>query len=183
METEDSIYFYGMSSNFGYMSNFYKSKFVDKEGNNFCCSEQYLMYWKAKTFEPENESLLKSILKETSAAKIKALGRTVKNYNDTIWSQIRLKIMVKGLKLKFKQNSTILALLLSTGDKTLYEASKQDKIWGIGYYAEQAILTEPDKYGTNLLGQALMKVRNKFLIKNNLKINNLCEKKNHPKNK
>ena len=59
METNNSIYFYGADNNFGYMSNFYKTNFVDNDGTKFCCSEQYLMYWKAKTFEPENTQLLK----------------------------------------------------------------------------------------------------------------------------
>jgi ribA/ribD-fused uncharacterized protein len=164
METEDSIYFYSASKNFGYMSNFYKSKFIDNQGNKFCCSEQYLMYWKAKTFEPENAELLKLILKSTNANKIKALGRSVQNYNDEVWSQIRLKIMINGLRLKFTQNITILGLLLSTDNKTLYEASKHDKIWGIGYYAEQAVLTNSNKFGSNLLGNALMTIRKELMI-------------------
>lgn len=177
METENTIYFYGAHNNFGYMSNFYKTKFVDKEGNKFCCSEQYLMYWKAKTFEHDNVVLLKAILKETNANKIKALGRSVQNYNDEIWSQIRLKIMTDGLRLKFTQNITIGALLLSTDDKTLYEASKHDKIWGIGYYAEQAVLTNPDKYGTNLLGKALMDIRKELFDENKKKLDRIIYKK------
>jgi len=46
-----------------------------------------------------------------------------------------------------------------TGNKNLYEASKTDKIWGIGFDADQAVKTDKKFYGTNLLGQALMTVR------------------------
>ncbi len=162
METENSIFFYGQNDKFGYMSNFYKTKFIDDQGNNFSCSEQYLMYWKAKTFEADNQVLLDRILKETDPAKIKALGRSVKGYNEGIWASQRQKIMIDGLMLKFKQNIQIKTLLLSTGTKTLYEASKYDKIWGIGYYAEQAINTNPSSYGSNLLGKSLMIVRSKL---------------------
>jgi hypothetical protein len=167
METEDSIYFYGVENKFGFMSNFYKTNFIDGDGNKFCCSEQYLMYWKAKIFEPENSQLLKSILKETNANKIKVLGRSVQNYSDEIWNQKRLEIMLCGLRLKFEQNITIKELLLSTKDKTLYEASKHDKIWGIGFYAEQAIQVNPNRYGINLLGCALMFVRKELEDKKN----------------
>jgi ribA/ribD-fused uncharacterized protein len=173
MENQDSIYFYGSGNNFEYLSNFYKTNFVDELGNKFSCSEQYLMYWKAKTFEPENSQMLQSILRETNPNKIKALGRLVKNYNDATWSQIRFDVMVRGLRLKFRQNPTILGLLLSTGNKTIYEASKNDKIWGIGFYADQAINVDPKSYGTNLLGQALMAVRQEFSIRNEQILNTI----------
>jgi len=96
METKDSIYFYSHNDNFGYMSNFYPSEFVDSTGNKFECSEQYLMYWKAKTFEPENAQLLEKFLTQSSPYKLKALGRQVKNYDDIKWNQIRLGVMISG---------------------------------------------------------------------------------------
>ena len=84
MQTEDSIYFYEQNKPYGYMSNFYPSNFVDLDGNNFSCSEQYLMFMKAKTFKLTNIALLNQILNETNPAKIKLLGRNVKNYNNNI---------------------------------------------------------------------------------------------------
>jgi ribA/ribD-fused uncharacterized protein len=162
METHNAIYFYKVNEPFGFMSNFYKSKFVDEEGNQFCCNEQYFMYHKAKLFDT---SLLVSILKETSATKIKALGRSVKNYDDSIWNEHKLNIMINGLRLKFQQNKKLLEELLSTNNKILYEASKNDKIWGIGFYTDKAITVNPNKYGQNLLGEALMIIRNE--LKNN----------------
>lgn len=162
METLNSIYFYGEKNLHGYMSNFYKSDFVDNDGNRFCCSEQYLMYMKAKTFEPNNLVLLNKILAETSATKIKQYGRMVKNYVDTIWNDIRYGVMIDGLRLKFEQNPQLKQLLIGTGNKTLYEASKYDKIWGIGFSPQDALNTNPQLFGRNLLGQALMEVRDEF---------------------
>ena len=163
METIDSIYFYGEKNLHGYMSNFYKSDFVDKDGNQFCCSEQYLMYMKVKTFEPNNLVLLNKMLAETSANKIKQYGRMIKNYNDVIWNKIRYDIMVDGLRLKFGQNQQLKQLLINTGNKIIYEASKYDKIWGIGFSPEDAFNTNQQLFGYNLLGKSLMQIRNEFI--------------------
>ena len=159
METPTEIYFYNLKNKFAYMSNFYATNFTDKDGIKYNCSEQYFMYWKCKTFDSENEQLLKDILKEISATKIKLYGRQVKNYNDTIWNEKRYGIMLDALRLKFNQNLSIKQKLLLTEPKTLYEASKNDKIWGIGFYDADAIRTDKSKFGTNLLGKALMEIR------------------------
>lgn len=162
METQDSIYFYGHNKPYGWMSNFYPSNFVDMDGNNFTCSEQYFMFIKAKTFEPTNIPLLNQILNETEPAKIKKLGRNVKNYDETIWNAIRYDVMKTALRLKFGQNLVLQNLLIETGEKTLYEASKMDKIWGIGFCPQDAINTDKKLFGRNLLGKALMDIRDEF---------------------
>lgn len=162
METVDSIYFYGEKNLHGYMSNFYKSNFVDNEGIHFICSEQYLMYLKAKTFEPNNMILLNKILSETNAMKIKHYGREVKNYNDAVWNSIRYDVMLNGLRFKFGQNPQLKQQLISTGNKILYEASKYDKIWGIGFSPQEAPDTNKSLFGRNLLGQALMQIRDEL---------------------
>lgn len=162
METADAIYFYGLNDDYSYMSNFYKSSFSDRT-NTFNCSEQYFMYHKCLTFEPTNNILLNEILNCTSASKVKELGRKIKNYDEHIWDTLRYNIMYNGLLLKFAQNDSIKQKLINTHPKTLYEASKYDKIWGIGYYANDAIYTNKNKYGRNLLGHALMNIRNYFM--------------------
>ena len=80
MESENSIYFYGSKNKHGYLSNFYKCNFQCIINNNtviFNCSEQYFMYFKCITFDPNNSELLNMILKEINPVKIKALGRKV----------------------------------------------------------------------------------------------------------
>lgn len=162
METEDSIYFYGEKNLFGWASNFYRCNFIDEDGNKFNCSEQYFMFYKAKTFEPNNKELLNLILCESSPTKIKKYGRQVKNYNEKIWNEKRFNIMVNGLRLKFGQNLDIRKELLNTKNKKLYEASKTDKIWGIGFDSFEAFHKDKNLYGQNLLGKALNIIRSEF---------------------
>lgn len=164
METSDSIYFYNHVKKFGYMSNFYSCTFSDNTGLTYNCSEQYLMYQKCLMFEPNNLELLDKIMKETNPTVIKQYGRSVKHYNEEIWNSCRYNIMLEGLKLKFSQNKDIMDYLKDTKNKKLYEASKFDKIWGIGYYSYEAIKIDPSNYGTNLLGKALEEVRTYLLI-------------------
>ncbi len=165
METEDEIYFYTLKNKFSFMSNFYKTKFKDNNKIEYNSSEQYFMYHKCITFDSKNQILLNKILQETSGIRIKKYGRLVQNYNDDIWKEKRYNVMLDGLRLKFNQNEIIKQQLLDTKNKTLYEASKNDKIWGIGFYAKDA--TDKNKFGQNLLGNALMQIRNEIDKKDN----------------
>ena len=70
----------------GYLSNWFLSDFV-KNGITFSSMEQYMMYQKAKLFC--DLEIAEKILKTSNAGKIKAFGRSVKNYNDTIWNGTR----------------------------------------------------------------------------------------------
>jgi ribA/ribD-fused uncharacterized protein len=162
METENDIYFYGHKNEFGFMSNFYETIFFE-HNTKFTCSEQYLMYYKCIVFDSLNYPLLNAIIKETSPSKIKKLGRQVKNYNDIIWDAIRYDIMVNGLRLKFNQNEIIKLQLKQTGNKNLFEASMFDKIWGIGFNATKAVIINKERFGKNLLGKALMQVRQEII--------------------
>ncbi len=164
MEIQNEIYFYGLKDQFSYMSNFYKSPFEtkDKKPLKFWCSEQHFMYHKCLLFDSSNTKLLDKILQSKSATEIKKLGRQVKNYDDKIWNEKRYSIMKEALILKFSQNQDIKEKLLATKDKLLYEASKYDKIWGIGFYASSAIVTDKSKFGRNLLGKCLMEVRSEL---------------------
>lgn len=107
MSDNRPIYFFGQDNLNGYMSNFYKTHFVDKEGNNYNCSEQYFMYLKCLTFDPTNTRLLVAILNESNPSVIKRYGREVKNYDDNILEEERYDIMLEALRLKFTQNEDI----------------------------------------------------------------------------
>ena len=39
------------------------------------------------------------------------------------------------------------------------EASRFDRVWGIGFDAEEAVVVERERWGQSLLGRALMDVR------------------------
>lgn len=143
-----------------YMSNWYKSEFV-LHGLTFNCAEQYMMYSKAMVFGDTYHA--QKIMQTKSQSEQKSYGRKVRNYNDDVWSEVRLEVMYDALIAKFKQNDDIREQLLSTGDLHLVEASPYDKIWGIGMDENDPNATNPEKWnGDNLLGEVLMIVREKL---------------------
>jgi hypothetical protein len=151
------ICFHNPDEENGYLSNWYLSDFK-AEGILFSSMEQYMMYKKAMTFG--NADIAKEILETKDVAKIKALGRQVHNYNETVWNGVRQIVVYNGLLEKFQQNHELKEKLLSTENAVLAECAVKDKIWGIGLS-----MTNPSRYnmndwaGNNLLGFALMEVR------------------------
>lgn len=146
----------------GYLSNFYPVTFTI-EKIEFISSEQAFMYYKCLTFDKNNKELLSNILQETNPNKIKKMGRSVRNFDEITWNKLKYNIMLKCIREKFLQNQVIKKRLIETYPKNLYEASPWDKIWGIGYDKETAINTDPNNYGENLLGKALMQIRDEFI--------------------
>ena len=54
--------------------------------------------------------------------------------------------------------------MLETGDLILVEASPLDRIWGIGFREKKAMeMGNRERWGMNLLGNALMKVREQLV--------------------
>ena len=142
---------------YGFLSNWYPSRFI-LDGMTFTSMEQYMMYRKALLFADRETA--QAILSTDNVGKIKALGRSVRNYDDTLWNGVRQIIVYKGLLEKFRQNPDLKAMLLATYPHTLAEAAMQDKIWGIGISNHDECRYEPDLWeGQNLLGFTLMQVR------------------------
>lgn len=84
-------------------------------------------------------------------------------FNSEKWAQVAKDIVVKGNLHKFMQNPELREFLLSTGNKILVEASPCDTIWGIGMSERDEGVTNPHNWkGTNLLGFALMEVRDEL---------------------
>ena len=110
----------------------------------------------------DNETAAK-IIKTKSPRQMKSLGRKVNGFDEGTWDKHKVAVVEKANLLKFSQNEDLKQLLLSTKGKTLAEASPFDKIWGIGYTAENARKNQSE-WGTNLLGKALMKVRDSLSI-------------------
>lgn len=122
-----------------------------------------MMFNKALLFRDTN--VANQILKTNDPKKQKALGRQVKGFNDTEWNKQKFEIVVKGNFLKFSQNEELKKELLATGDKVLVEGSPYDAIWGVALkYDNPKILDENNWKGENLLGKALMQVRDQLKL-------------------
>lgn len=132
-------------------------------------AEQYMMAEKARLFH--DDATLDKIMDAKSPMIIKNLGRSVKGRAGGVWDEkdsakwdaVRFDVALRGNFAKFSQNDALRDYLLSTGSAILAEASPKDAVWGIGIDAETAENTPQSKWpGKNLLGQVLMKVREKL---------------------
>lgn len=143
-----------------YLSNWYYANF-EIGGKKFNSVEQYMMYCKAITFG--DNFVANDIMKLRSFGAIKSLGRAVRNYDDRVWSAKRYQVVKEGVMAKFSQNRMIREMLLSTGDSLLAECAANDIIWGIGIGMKNPNRLAPEKWrGQNLLGRALMEVRDEL---------------------
>ena len=150
--TDTHVFFYQ-----GIFSQFYKSDMIIDKVSYFCC-EQYMMASKAKLFE--DKEIFYKIMKADTPMKCKKLGRQVKNFDQKIWNENKYKIVKKGNLAKFKQNKELKKQLLSYGDRTFVEASRFDKIWGIGLGINNPLIMDVKNWkGQNLLGKAITEVR------------------------
>lgn len=132
------------------------------------------MYHKALEFRDLTTAEL--ILQTSSPRKQKGLGAKVANFDQERWVEVREGIVERGNVLKFMQGTDIAGigmdeerqpkklrdLLMGTGERELVEASPFDRVWGIGYTAEQAMSVSRGLWGENLLGKALMRVRDRL---------------------
>ena len=151
------ICFHNPDEENGYLSNWYLSEFT-VDDITFSSMEQYMMYEKAILFHDQETA--KKILQKDNVAEIKALGRIVQNFDDTVWVKSREEIVYKGVLEKFRQNPELRKRLERTGEEVIAECAVKDKIWGIGLSMkdEDRFCVERWK-GQNLLGKILMDVR------------------------
>lgn len=120
-----------------------------------------MMAEKARLFG--DQEVLKEILATEKAAKAKALGRAIKNFDNELWEAARFNIVVQGSLHKFKANPEMGAYLLGTDGRVLVEASPVDAIWGIGMAKDHKKAYDPSSWpGLNLLGFALMEARDRL---------------------
>ena len=142
----------------GIFSNFYPCKIKDGD-NEFLSSEQMFMYGKAILFK--DNKIAKKILESKTPKEAKALGRQVRGFDSDIWDKFKEQIMLYAVTEKFKQNKDLHDEIISDKWNGLQfvEASPFDNIWGIGVSIEDALKVGEDKWGQNLLGHTLDKVR------------------------
>lgn len=140
---EDEIKFYSDSKEYGWLSNFYPSE-QKIDGVSYPTNEHYYQSQKIKDI-----SLRLWIIKSPKPSYIFRLTRLLKTYEVVHnWDNIKVSVMLKGLRAKFYQNSLLKKKLLNTGNKILHEDSKSDFFWGMK--------------GQDMLGKLLMKVRSEL---------------------
>ena len=166
-----TIGFFRETEEYGFLSNFYYSPFTVSYMNEdgvksyeFKTAEHAVHFFKAMLF---NDIETADKIMMTDYPKVaKSLGREVKNFNNFTWNNNKEVIYFDVIKAKFtdERNKDIKQKLIDTGDSILVECSPYDRIWGIGYNKESSefICKEFDKWGQNLLGKILMRVRDRI---------------------
>lgn len=78
------------------------------------------------------------------------------------WERVKFETVVQGSWLKFEGGEGWLReRLLATGERELVEASPGDRVWGVGF-GEAEAEGRRGEWGMNLLGKALMTVRERI---------------------
>ncbi|KAK6528284.1 hypothetical protein TWF281_009530 [Arthrobotrys megalospora] len=165
IDTDNGVYFWKPDQRFGFLGQWFSSPFtvVSEDGTHIHYEncEQYMMHQKGVLFAPDSDATADILAAGLHPAEIKALGRAVPNFDEKTWEEHRYKIVVQGNYFKFTQNEKLKEMLLETGNKELVEASPRDRIWGVGYGAVNAP-KKRQSWGLNLLGKALMDVRERI---------------------
>jgi hypothetical protein len=138
------IKFWRTSGKYGPFSNFAPFGFF-LDGYYWKTSEHY--YQTQKTTDPEWQE---QIREANTPKKSKQIALEAPLRPD--WEDVKYEIMKTALRSKFEQSNSLRTLLIDTGDDLLVEDSPYDYVWGCG----------ANETGQNLLGQALMEIRQEF---------------------
>jgi len=136
-----AIKFYKTKDPYGFMSNYYKSRFF-VFGRWWNWSEA--PYQAAKTTV---ESEIDEIHQATKANDTRLIGQKVTMRPD--WDEVKYEAMKVVLTAKFLQHHDLRKQLMDTGTEELIEDSPVDYYWGCG----------ADGTGKNMLGKLLMELR------------------------
>ena len=162
------LFFWRPEDTNGWASQWYRSPFTatilhasESTPHTFPTAEHWMMACKAALFS--DTTTLGSILEECTKPNpdpkdITALGKMISPFDEKRWEEHREEIVYHGNLYKFGQDEGLKKKLLDTGKLILVEASPYDKIWGIGFGEDKA-MREKGRWGLNLLGKALMRVR------------------------
>lgn len=146
------------------------------DGIEYNCPEQFMMASKAKLFKDEKalEQIMQFVpegVVEINAEWFKypkfyqEQGRKVQNYSQDVWDEAKEYVVTSANVAKFSQHQDLKLCLSYTKGLVIAEASPIDLIWGIGFSEDQPQAWKPQEWrGQNLLGKALMEVRDHFLV-------------------
>ena len=156
-EVPEYVFFHGRGLPFSQWS----AHGFEIEGVFYLTAEHYMMAEKARIFGDREKQ--DQIIAAPSPEEAKALGRQVRGFDENLWQQCRLDVVVRGNCAKFGGSPLLRAVLLGTGSRVLAEASRTDLVWGIGWSERDWQARHPTEWrGQNLLGFALMRVRDEL---------------------
>lgn len=142
-------------------SQWYESPFM-YDDISYKTAEHFMMAEKARLFG--DSGAVARIIVAESPDEVKKIGREINKFDEQVWLANRFEIVVAANYQKFKQIAKLKSFLFSTGECVLVEASPVDIIWGIGLPFDAPEAQNPNLWkGENLLGFALMVVREKLL--------------------
>ncbi len=142
----NEIRFYRVRDKYGVFSNFAPYP-IWLDGKQWPTSEHYFQAHKfTDAAQQEAVRLAKSPMEAVR------IGRDREWILRADWEEVKDEIMREGVWAKFAQHSKLRELLLSTGDTTIVEHTKNDSYWGDG----------SDGTGKNMLGRILMEVRERI---------------------
>ena len=141
----------------GCLSQWWPAPFT-VDGLEFATAEHHMMWHKATLFG--DDVIADQILAAPHPHAAKALGGRVAAFDQLVWDEHRVPVVVAGNLAKFTQHPALRTFLVGTGRRVLVEASPRDRIWGIGLTRDDPAARDPARWrGLNLLGFALMSVR------------------------
>jgi ribA/ribD-fused uncharacterized protein len=157
-ETDQTVCYFGRYSP---LSNFFPCSFTTL-GTTYNCTEQYIQQKKAECMGADRQAQRILLSREPTAQK--RIGDSVPG-NPQIWYDKAREEILPAVRDKFMQNKKLQEYLLSTGDKTIAEATT-DKFWGIGLKLESNVLMDHNQWlGKNVMGKVLMAVRAEIIQK------------------
>ncbi|KAF2255434.1 DUF1768-domain-containing protein [Trematosphaeria pertusa] len=148
----------------GFLSPWFECPFEADDGKMYESVGHKIMAEKARLFNDSNA--LRRILATKSADEQKALGRSIRKFNEQIWQDNGPMICKRANYTKFLRSARrndLQKWLLDTGERELVFASPSDRFWGIGLGAAEAEQTSREEWGQNVLGKDLMEVREKVI--------------------
>jgi ribA/ribD-fused uncharacterized protein len=141
----------------GCLSQWWPAPFT-ADDHVFATAEHFMMWRKAKLFG--DHVAARKILEAPHPHAAKAPGGRVTGFEQQVWDEHRVAIVVAGNLAKFSEHPLLGNFLAGTGRRILVEASPVDRIWGIGLTRDDPAAADPSQWrGLNLLGFALMQVR------------------------
>jgi ribA/ribD-fused uncharacterized protein len=144
----------------GCLSQWWPAPFT-VDGVAYPTAEHWMMAGKARLFR--DEQALAAVLAAEDPKAVKAAGRSVRGFDEQAWAATRFDLVVDGNVAKFRHNPELGVFLAATRPRVLVEASPRDCIWGIGMTSGHSDAARPSRWrGTNLLGFALMNVRDQL---------------------